>query len=100
MRRWKGSKLRRTAASKCESSSRLRKSTQSISRAATNTTVSLTSIDPVAAGASNELFHDGASQYVAQRGDGIGHVTLSALGCRAGRNLGVAKPLLIERSFF
>ena len=64
------------------------------------TTVSLTLIDHVAAWASNELFHDGVSQYVAQRGDGIGHMTLSALGCRAGFNLGVAKPLLIERSFF
>ncbi len=61
-----------------------------------STTVSLTSIDHVAAWASNELFHDGASQYVVQRGDGIGHVTLSALGCRAGCNLGVGKVFLIE----
>ena len=65
-----------------------------------STTVSLTSIDHVAAWASIELSHDGASQDMAQRGDGIGHVTLSALGCRAGCNLGVGKPLLIERSFF
>src|SRR6266545_4876919 len=65
-----------------------------------STTVSLTSIDHVAAWASIELSHDSAGQYVAQRGDGIGHVTLSALGCRAGCNLGVGKPLLIERSFF
>ena len=67
---------------------------------ATSTTVSLTSIDHVAAWASIELSHDGASKYIAQRGDGIGHVTLSALGCRAECNLGVGKPLLIERSFF
>ena len=71
-----------------------------LSLPSTSTTVSLTSIDHVAAWASNELFHDGAGQYVAQRGDGIGDVTLSALDCRAGCNLGVAKPLLIERSFF
>ena len=62
----------------------------------TSTTVSLTSIDHVAAWASNELFHDGVSQYVAQRGDGIGHVALRALGCRAGCNLGVGKVFLIE----
>ena len=33
---------------------------------------------------------------IAQRGDGIGHVTLRALGCRAGCNLGVGKAFLIE----
>ena len=48
------------------------------------TTVSLESIDQVAAWSSIELSHDGAGQYIAQRGDGIGHVTLGALGCRAG----------------
>lgn len=65
-----------------------------------STTVSLTSIDHVAAWASIELSHDGAGQDITQRGDGIGHVTLGALGCRAGCNLGIGKPLLIERSFF
>jgi hypothetical protein len=65
-----------------------------------STTVLLTSIDHVAVWASIELSHDGASQDMAQRSDGIGHVTLCALGCRAGCNLGVGKPLLIERSFF
>ena len=67
---------------------------------AASTTVSLTSTDHGAVWASIELSDDGAGQYVAQRGDGIGHVTLSALGCRAECNLGVGKPLLIERSFF
>ena len=66
----------------------------------TSTTVSLTSIDHVAAWASIESFHDGACQYVAQRGDGIGHVALRALGCRVECNLGVSQALLIERSFF
>jgi hypothetical protein len=65
-----------------------------------STTVSLTSVDHVAVGASIELFHDGAGQYVAQRGDGIRHVTLRALGCRVECNLGVGKAFLIERSFF
>ena len=66
----------------------------------TSTTVSLTSIDHVAAWAPIELSHDGAGQDVTQRGDRIGHVTLSALGYRAECNGGVAKPFLIERSFF
>jgi hypothetical protein len=65
-----------------------------------STTVSLTLIDHMAERAPMELSHDGASQDIAQRGDGIGHVALCALGCRAGCNLGVAKPLLVERSFF
>src|SRR5437773_10264939 len=68
----------------------------SLFQQAASTTVSLTLIDHVAAWASNELFHDGAGQYVAQRGDGIGHVALRALGCRAGCNLGVGKVFLIE----
>ena len=65
-----------------------------------STTVSLTLIDHIAAWASDELSGDGACQYIAQRGDGIGHVTLGSLGCRAVCNLGVGEPLLIERSFF
>ena len=54
-----------------------------------STTVSLISIDHIAVWASIELFHDSAGQYVAQRRDGIGHVTLRALGARAACNLGV-----------
>lgn len=65
-----------------------------------STTVSLTSIDHIAAWAPIELSHDGAGQDVTQRGDRIGHVTLSALDYRAECNRGVAKPFLIERSFF
>ena len=47
-----------------------------------------------------ELFGDGAGQYIAQRGDGIGHVTLRALGSREVCNLRVEKAFLIEWSFF
>ena len=48
------------------------------------------SIPSAAAGASIELSDDDvAAEQVAQRGDGIGHVTLRALGCPAGCNLGV-----------
>lgn len=65
-----------------------------------STTVSLTSIDHIAAWAPIEASHDGAGQEVTQRGDRIGHVTLSALDYRAECNRGVAKPFLIERSFF
>ena len=67
---------------------------------ALSTTVSLMLIGPMAERAPTELFHDGASQDIAQRGDGIGHVTLSALGCRGECKFGVAEPLLVERSFF
>ena len=66
----------------------------------TSTTVSLTLVDHVAVWASIELSHDSAGQDIAQRGEGIGDVTLSALGCHAECNLGVAKPFLIEWSFF
>lgn len=65
-----------------------------------STTVSITSIDHIAAWALIELSHDGAGQDVTQRGDRIGHVTLSALDYRAECNRGVAKPFLVERSFF
>ena len=61
-----------------------------------NTTVSLTSIHYIAAWTSVELSHDRAGEYVTQRGDGIGHVTLCALGGRAACNLGVGQALLIE----
>jgi hypothetical protein len=61
-----------------------------------STTVSLTSIDHVAARTSIQFSDDVASEQEAQGGDGIGHVTLRALGCRAGCNLGVGKVSLIE----
>ena len=65
-----------------------------------NTTVSLTPIHHVAAGTSREFSDDRPSQAVAQRGDGVGHVTLRALGSREVCNLGVGKAFLIEWSFF
>ena len=65
-----------------------------------STTVSLTPIHHVAAGASREFPDDRPRQSIAQRGDGVGHVTLRALGSREVCNLGVGKPFLIERSFF
>ena len=65
-----------------------------------STTVSLTLIDHIAAGTSKEFFDDRRSQAVAQCSDGVGHVTLRALGCREVCNLGVGESLLIERSFF
>jgi hypothetical protein len=64
------------------------------------TTVSLRMIHDVAAGTAREFSDDGAGQKVAQGGDGIGHVALRALGCRAACNLGVGKGFLSERSFF
>ena len=66
----------------------------------TSTTVSIISIHHVAAGASREFSDDRPSQTVAQRGDGVGHVTLRALGCREVCNLRVGKAFLIEWSFF
>ena len=65
-----------------------------------STTVSLTLIDDIAAGTSKEFFDDRRSQAVAQCSDGVGHVTLRALGCREVCNLGVGESLLIEKSFF
>ena len=54
-----------------------------------STTVLLTFIHDVAEWTSIELADDLARQQIAQRRDGIGHVTLPALGCRAACNLGV-----------
>ena len=65
-----------------------------------STTVSLTSIHCVATGAPWKFPDDGPRQTVAQRGDGIGHVTLHALGSREVCNLRVGKLFLIEWSFF
>ena len=62
--------------------------------------VSLTLIHHVAARASIEFSDDVASQHVAQCGDGIGNVTLRALGCRAGCNLGVGKVIFDRVEFF
>ena len=62
--------------------------------------MSLIQIHHVAAGASREFPDDRPRQSIAQRGDGVGHVTLRALGSREVCNLGVGKPFLIERSFF
>ena len=59
------------------------------------TTVSLTLIH-YAARTSIQFSDDVASEHEAQGGDGIGHVALRALGCRAGCNLGVGKVFLIE----
>jgi len=61
-----------------------------------STTVSLTLVHHVAARTSIQFSDDVASEQEAQGGDGIGHVTLRALGCRAGCNLGVGKVFLIE----
>jgi len=61
-----------------------------------STTVSLTLILYVAARTSIQFSDDVASEQEAQGGDGIGHVALRALGCRAGCNLGVGKVFLIE----
>jgi predicted nucleic acid-binding protein len=63
---------------------------------APSTTVSLTLVHDVAARTSIQFSDDVASEQEAQGGDGIGHVTLRALGCRAGCNLGVGKIFLIE----
>jgi hypothetical protein len=60
-----------------------------------STTVSLTLIH-YAARTSIQFSDDVASEHEAQGGDGIGHVALRALGCRAGCNLGVGKVFLIE----
>ncbi len=54
-----------------------------------STTVSLMSIHCTAAGASIELSDDVAGEQAAQGRDGIGHVTLRALGARAACNLRV-----------
>lgn len=62
----------------------------------TSTTVSLTLIHDVAARTAIEFSDDVASEQEAQGSDGIGHVALRALGCRAGCNLGVGKVFLIE----
>ena len=66
----------------------------------TNTTVLLTPIHHVAAGTSREFSDNGPRQSVAQRGDGVGHVTLRAWGSREVCNLRVEKVFLIEWSFF
>ena len=58
--------------------------------------MSLTLIHYVAARTSIQFSDDVASEHEAQGGDGIGHVALGALGCRAGCNLGVGKVFLIE----
>src|SRR6266404_9410603 len=60
------------------------------------TTVSLTLFPYVAARTSIQFSDDVASEHEAQGGDGIGHVTLRALDCRAGCNFGVGKVFLIE----
>src|SRR3989338_8072334 len=65
-----------------------------------STTVSLTPIHHVAAETSREFSYDRACQNVAQCHDGIGHVTLRALGSREVCNPGVGKVFLIEWSFF
>ena len=65
-----------------------------------STTVSLRLNHDVAAGTAREFSDDGPRQIVAQGGDGIGHVTLRALGCRAACNLGVGKVVLSVESFF
>ena len=57
-------------------------------------------IHHVAAGTSSEFSYDRPRQTVAQRGDGIGQVTLRALGSREVCNLRVGKAFLIEWSFF
>src|SRR5438132_14346133 len=61
-----------------------------------STTVSLTLFPYVAARTSIQFSYDVASDHEAQGGDGIGHVTLRALDCRAGCNFGVGKVFLIE----
>ena len=65
-----------------------------------STTVLLILIHHVAARTSRELSRDCARQNVAQRGDGMGYVTLRALGSREVCNLRVGKAFLIEWSFF
>ena len=69
-------------------------------RVGTSTTVSLITTHHVAAGTSREFPDDRPRQSIAQRGDGIGHVTLGALGSREVCNLRVGKAFLIEWSFF
>ena len=66
----------------------------------TSTTVLLILIHHVAAGTSREFSDDRPRQTVAQGGDGIGHVTLGALGSREVCNVRVGKAFLIEWSFF
>ena len=61
-----------------------------------STTVLLTLIHHVAVRTSIELSHDLAREPVAQRRDGIGHVTLHSLGSRAACNARVGEALLIE----
>ena len=68
--------------------------------AVVSTTVSLIPIQHVAAGTSREFSDDRPGQMVAQRGDGVGHVSLRALGSLEVCNLRVGKAFLIERSFF
>ncbi len=58
------------------------------------------SIPCAAAWASIELSDDVAGKQAAQGRDGIGYVTLRALGALAAYNLGVGQALLIEWSFF
>ena len=65
-----------------------------------STTVLITVIHYVATGTSREFSDDCPRQTVAQRGDGVGHVTLRALGFREVRNPRVGKTFLIEWSFF
>ena len=62
----------------------------------TSTTVLRIRIPQVAAGTSREFSDDRPRQTVAQGGDGIGHVTLRALGSREACNVGVGKAFLIE----
>ena len=65
-----------------------------------STTVLLITTPHVTAGTSREFPDDRPRQSIAQRGDGIGHVTLDALGSRKVYNLQVGKAFLIEWSFF
>jgi len=58
--------------------------------------VSLTLIHYIAARTSIQFSDDVASEHEAQGGDGIGYVTLRALGCHVGCNFGVGKVFLIE----
>ena len=65
-----------------------------------STTVSITPIHCIATGTSRKFSDDCPGQTVAQCGDGVGHVTLRALGSREVCNLRVEKAPLIEQSFF
>jgi len=73
---------------------------QPVPASTASTTVSLMLTHGVASGTTRELCDDIASEPQAQCRDGIGHVTLRALGCRAACNGRVSQVFLIEKSFF